>query len=79
MFTFEQGAYPPEADGTLSVELTEDQLHVEEGNGTEDQHEGVGDKESTCHIAGSVKRKNGRMLIVMRVGGRLQRNEEHCG
>ena len=35
----------PEADGSLAAVLSEDDLHVEEGQGAEHEHQEVGDQE----------------------------------
>ena len=41
--TFEYGADPPYGDGSLSVELAQYQLHVEERQGAQQQHHDVRD------------------------------------
>ena len=48
--TFEQGTYFPQADGPLSVELSQDDFHVEKGQGSQDQHQYVGDEEGSTSI-----------------------------
>ena len=45
--TFEYGADPPDGDWSLPMELTQDELHVEEGQGPQEQHHDVRDKEGT--------------------------------
>lgn len=47
--TFENGTdVLPYGYGSGSVELSQRQLHVKERHATEDGHQNVGDKESTC-------------------------------
>jgi len=38
----------PAGDGTLSVELTESELHVKQRNTTDHQHHAVGNQKCTC-------------------------------
>lgn len=47
ILTFKNRTYPPDADGTLSIVLAEDEFHVKKGNSAENQHQRVGDKERT--------------------------------
>ena len=48
--TFEYWADPPDWDGALAVELAQDELHVEEREGAEGEHEDVGDEEGSASI-----------------------------
>ena len=48
--TFEYWTDPPDRDGTLSVKLAEDELHVEEGEGPQPQHHRVRDEECAAPI-----------------------------
>ena len=40
----------PEADGSLAAVLSEDDLHVEEGQGAEHQHQEIGDQEGGAAV-----------------------------
>ena len=48
--TFEYRTDSPDRDGALPVELAEYELHVEEGEGPEPQHHGVGDQEGASPV-----------------------------
>ena len=45
--TFEYGADPPDGYWSLPMELSQDELHVEEGQSPQEQHHDVRDKEGT--------------------------------
>ena len=49
-FTFEYWTDSPDRDGALSVELSEDELHVEEREGPQGEHEDVRDEEGPAAI-----------------------------
>ena len=48
--TFEYWTDPPDRDGALPVELSEDELHVEEGEGAQGEHHDVGDEEGAAAV-----------------------------
>lgn len=49
IYTFEQGHQPPPAcDGAFSVKLTQRQLHVEQRDASDEQHDQVRHQERTC-------------------------------
>lgn len=48
VFTFEQGAAFPHHDGPGRSVLAQAQLHEEERNAREEEHDEVGDEEHTC-------------------------------
>ena len=48
--TFENGTDPPDRDGALSVELAQYELHVEEREGPQGQHQDVRDEEGAAAI-----------------------------
>ena len=45
--TFEYGTDPPDRDWSLSMELTQYKLHVEEGQSAQKQHHDVRDQEGS--------------------------------
>ena len=48
--TFEDGTDSPDRDGSLSVELAKNELHVEQGKGPQEQHHDVGNQECSSSI-----------------------------